>query len=224
MPSRSNASDSSRTTTISAVNNGTPPNNSAPDTNPKQASKAWREFSGAVKRLLKHEDVYSDIDRAVNQQHAIEIKLQTQKDAMEVEFRTQKGAMEAKLQTQKNQILQLESRNKDQLLEFESRYDEWKDEKALLEFQANSVKDDVVATHAREMEDVKEMLRLEKERANSLSKKLERASTEAKLTKHELAISNDRLKEWERYTALLKDVDFESLLVNYCFMCIFLIY
>jgi hypothetical protein len=224
MPSRSNTSDSSRTTTISAVNNGTSLNNSAPDTDPKQASRVWREFSGVVKRLLKHEDVYSDIERAVNQQHDIEIKLKTQKDGMEVEFRKERGTMEAKLQARTNRIHQLESSKKDQLSDFESRYDKWKDEKTLLKSQLQSVKDGVVATHAREVEDVKKMLRHEKERADSLSKKLEKASAEAELTKHELAISNDRLKEWERYTAPLKDVDFESLLVNYCSMCIFLIY
>jgi chromosome segregation ATPase len=213
MPSRSNTSDSSRTTTISAVNNGTSLNNSAPDTDPKQASRVWREFSGVVKRLLKHEDVYSDIERAVNQQHATETKLKTQKESME-----------AKFQAYTNRIHQLESSKQDQLSDFESRYDKWKDEKTLLKSQLQSVKDGVVATHAREVEDVKKMLRHEKERADSLSKKLEKASAEAELTKHELAISNDRLKEWERYTAPLKDVDFESLLVNYCSMCIFLIY
>jgi hypothetical protein len=82
----------------------------------------------------------------------------------------------------------------------------------------------MATTHAREMQDVKEKLRLERERANSLTTKLERASTEANLTKKELVISNSQLKEWERYTALLKDVDFESILVNDCSMCVILIY
>jgi hypothetical protein len=84
-------------------------------------------------------------------------------------------------------------------------------EKASLELQVNSAKDNMATTHAREMQDVKEKLRLERERANSLTTKLERASTEANLTKKELVISNSQLKEWERYTALLKDVDFESI-------------
>lgn len=58
----------------------------------------------------------------------------------------------------------------------------------------------------------------ETERANALVKRLERATTEVNLVKRELAVCNDKLQGWESYTMKLKDVDFESLLVDYCSM------
>lgn len=194
MPSKSNTSDNFKTTITCARTSGTALNSSAPDidpatSGPKQASSAWHEFSVAAKRLFKHSHVYADIERTMNQQQA----------------------METELQTQKERISSLESSRQERIKEFELRYDEWNEEKTALLRHNERVKIEMTAKHAEEMREVKAELDAERERANTLNKRLDRASSEVNLTQKELDICNERLKEWDRYTSLLIDVDFELL-------------
>lgn len=123
-------------------------------------------------------------------------------------------ALELELQTQKDRILHLESYQQTQISAFEERYDKWEKEKSSLEIQRKKAEDGMAEKHAREMVEADKDLRHETERANSLAKRLDRANAEVNLVKKELAVCNDKLQEWESYTAKLKKVDFESLLVT----------
>lgn len=58
--------------------------------------------------------------------------------------------MELELQTQKGQILHLELNQQSQIKAFEARYDEWKDEKSLLEHQKKKVEEEMAEACARD--------------------------------------------------------------------------
>jgi hypothetical protein len=195
------SSTATTATTGSVAKNSTTTNGPAPDTDTvvstlKQASSVWREFQEVTIKLFRHSRAYSDIEQTMDRQ----------------------SVMELELQTQKGQILHLELNQQSQIRAFEARYDEWKDEKSLLEHQKKKVEEEMADRHAREMVQVEKDLVDETERANALVKRLERATTEVNLVKRELAVCNDKLQGWESYTTKLKDVDFESLLVDYCSM------
>jgi hypothetical protein len=204
MPSSSSENGSSTTTTAitgSVTKNSTTTNGTTPDTDtaispPKQASSAFREFQEANKKLLKYESAYSDIERTMDRQSVMELELQTLKD----------------------KILDLESNQHNQIRAFEARYDQWKDEKSLLEHQKEKIEEEMAKKHAREMAQAETDLADETERANALDKKLEKVSAQWSLVKKELAVCNGKLQEWESYTTKLKDVDFETLLVDCCSM------
>jgi hypothetical protein len=193
--SRSNTNDSSGTTTASVANSVTTtsipsaPSNDPAVTEPKEASSVWREFQGVLKKMSRHSRVYSDIERTMDRQSVMELELETQKE----------------------RVSSLETSREERTKEFEARYDKWKEEKTMLILQKDRVRDEMTAMHAEELRGVKMELLAERERANSLNRKLDRVNTEASLTEKKLAICNERLNEWERYTSLLNDVDFEAL-------------
>lgn len=196
--SSANGSSTATTATTSSVaKNSATTNGPAPDTDAavpplKQASSAWREFQEATKKMLKHSRTYSDIELTMDRQSAMELELQTLKD----------------------KVLRLESNQQTQIIGFEARYDEWKDEKYLLENQKKKVEGEMAKKHKREIEQAEKALANETERANTLAKRLDRANAQVSLVKKELAVCNDKLHEWESYTTKLNDVDFETLLVD----------
>jgi hypothetical protein len=195
------SSTATTATTDSVTKNSTATNGPAPDTDtavstPKQASSVWQEFQEVTKKLFKHSRFYSDIEQTMDRQ----------------------SAMVLELQTLKGRVLQLESNQQNQIRAFEARYDEWKAEKSLLEHQKKKVEEEITAKHAREMVQAEKDLVDETERSNALAKRLERMNAEVNLVKKELVVCNDKLREWESYSTKLKDVDFESLLVDYCSM------
>jgi hypothetical protein len=203
--SSSSSADGSSTattaTTASVAKDSTTTNGPAPDTDsavsvPKQASSAWREFQEATEKMLKHSGTYSDIELAMDRQSAMELELQGLKD----------------------QVLRLESNEHNQIRGFEARYDEWRDEKSLLENQKKKLEGEMAEKHTREMEQAEKALADETKRANTLAKRLERVNAQMSLREKELAVCNDKLQDWESYTTKLKYVDFETLLVDYCSM------
>jgi hypothetical protein len=204
MPSSSSDNGSSTATpatTGSVAKNSTTTNGPTPDTDTaitplKQASSAFREFQEANKKLLKYSRAYSDIERTMDQQSAMELELQTLKD----------------------RILHLESNQHSQIRVFEARYDQWKSEKSILEHQKKKVEEEMARKHAREMTQAEKALADETERADTRAKKLDKVSAQVSLVKKELAVCNGKLQEWESYITKLKDVDFETLLVDCCSM------
>ena len=206
----SDSNDSSKSTsntTVSITHRATASGKPAPDTDPspsgpKQASSVWREFQDVTKKLFRHSRAYADIERTMERQ----------------------SAMEAEVQAQKDRISHLESNQQNQMDGFEARYEIWRKEKATLEFEKKKAEDEMAAEHTRKMSEVERRLRREVEKADSLAKLLERVNTEASLAKKELAVCKDRLQEWDRYINLLKDVDFDSLSVNCCFLCTILVH
>jgi hypothetical protein len=206
MSSSSSTDESSTATTTTAgsvINNATASSKHAPDADfavstPEQASSVWREFQEISEKLLRHSHAYSDIGGFMERQSAMELQLQEQKD----------------------HIHYLELQQQYQIKNFEARYDDWKKEKTSLELEKKSVEDKMAEKHRREMQQVDKDLMHETERAKTLVKKLDRANAEASLVKKDLAVCKDKLQEWELYTTQLKDVDFESLLVYCCPVCI----
>jgi hypothetical protein len=197
----STASTATTATTGGVAKNSTTTNGPAPDTDTavstsKRASSAWREFQEATEKMLKHSGTYSDIELAMDRQSAMELELQGLKD----------------------QVLRLESNEHNQIRGFEARYDEWRDEKSLLENQKKKLEGEMAEKHTREMEQAEKALADETERANTLAKRLERANAQMSLVKKELVVCNDKLRDWESYTTKLKEVDFETLLVDCCSM------
>ena len=160
----------------------------------KQASSIWREFQDITEKLLVHSGAYSDIEQSIDRQ----------------------SAMELEIQTQKVRIQNLESNQQSQIKAFEARYDEWKDERSLLEDQRKQVEEKMAENHAREMDEAGQELVHQTERAKSLAKRLERVNEDVILAKKEFGVCNDKLQQWESYTNKLKDVDLKSLLVDRC--------
>ncbi len=170
---------------------------SAPDTDAatsglKQGLTVWQEFQEATKKVFRHSDVYDEIERTMERQSALESELQISKD----------------------RILELESNKQNQISAFETRYDQWKADKKTLEQQRISTQRAMVTRHNEEIQKAKRCLTSEKGRADSLTRKLDRATADTNLMSKELDIRNDQLREWERYTIPLKHVDFASMLVD----------
>lgn len=204
MSESSSADDSSSATTAtsdSVANSTTASSRPAADTDPavstrKQASGVWREFQEITKKMFKHSRAYSDIEKTMDRQNTMEVELQTQKA----------------------RIVLLESNQQTQIRGFEERYDEWTKERDALELQKRTYEEEMAEKHAREMVEAEKDLVRETERGNTLVKRLEKANAEVSLVKKELEVSKEKLQEWESYTDKLKDVDFESLLVDCCSM------
>lgn len=142
--------------------------------------------------------MYSDIEKIMEHQHALELQLQTQRE----------------------RIHHLESNEQYQIGLYEARYDNWKKEKTALELEKKRVEEENVEKHKREMLQVEKDLVHETERANTLVKKLERANSDANVAKKDLEFYKEKLQGWEQYTTQLKHVDFASLLVYCCPICI----
>ncbi|KAI9808034.1 MAG: hypothetical protein M1827_007540 [Pycnora praestabilis] len=177
--------------TTSTGSSSAPNSISAPPKRPaesrqRHASRSWREFMESFRTMSKYSDEYSNIEATMDRQSAMELDIAT-KDAC---------------------ISCLSSTNQTQMDGFEERYRKWNEEKMGIELREAGVKAELTATAAREMKEMRKELEYEKSKVAMQNEKLERASSKMEQMKTEYNFCNARLRKWENYTSLLKDVDF----------------
>jgi len=166
----------------------------------KQASIALRNLEDALRNISEHSPVLSKAAQLMDRQCAMELEIQ----------------MKAK------RIADLELSFLVQTEEFGKRYTKWNEQQSQLEDQVRKTEVDLTAkardtseeqkvAHAREVGELrkelgtqKQLLETEKKKVATRTQGLDEANAKA-------SMAEARLKEWERYVSLLKDVDFKVL-------------
>ena len=159
----------------------------------KQASSALRNLKDALGNVSEHLPVLSKAADVMDRQ----------------------CAMDHMIQTKDKRIADLELSYQIQTEEFAKRYAKWKEQNSHLEHQVGKIEADLTAkardtskerkaAHAREVGELRKELETEKKKVAARTEELNQANAKTK-------IAEARLREWERYVSLLKDMDLNAL-------------
>ncbi|MCJ1247115.1 hypothetical protein MMC30_004326 [Trapelia coarctata] len=160
--------------------------------NAKQAASALRNLEDALKNISEHSPVLSKAAQVMDRQRDMELEIQkTHKRIADLELSYQ-------IQTE----------------EIGKSYAKWKEQNSQLEHQVRKIEADLTAkardiskeqktAHAREVGELRKELETEKKKVATRTEELNQANAKTKM-------AEARLKEWERYVSLLKDVDFKA--------------
>ena len=159
----------------------------------KQAASALRNLEDALKNISEHSLVLSKAAEVMDRQ----------------------CTMELEIQKKHKRIADLELSYQIQTEEFGKQYTKWKEQNSQLEHQIRKSEADLTAkarntskerkaAHAREVGELRKELETEKKKVATRTEELNQTNAKTKMVEA-------KLKEWERYVSLLKDVDFKAL-------------
>lgn len=111
------------------------------------------------------------------------------------------------LSEKNKEIADLQTTRKVTLTDYENRFEKWRAEKQELMEKFREEKEKILGDHAAEMAQLETQMKQWKGQSATLVKEVDVAKRDAQLTRSELAITTQKLEQWELFTTHVKVLD-----------------